>query len=163
MNYTESILKMVEIIMKKLLELDRTGVKGLSSAQSLNLSDLLVLMELQKNEKMTTQDLHKNFKLDRGIINTIVARLMTHGFVNKEKAQLDKRKAYLSLSETGKLVLERFTASENEALNFVFKDFSINEQKAVLKFLSRVNQLTVDKYSEESEAGDSSEGVLASS
>ncbi len=149
MNYKKSILKMVEIIMKKFLELDRTGIKGLSSAQSLNLSDLLVLMALDKNVKMTTQDLHKSFRLDRGIINTIVARLMTQGLVAKEKAQLDKRKAYLSLTEMGRQVLEKFEVSEGEALDFVFKDFSINEQKAVLKFLSRVNQLTVDKYAEE--------------
>lgn len=42
---------------------------------------------------MTTQDLHKNFKLDRGIINTIVARLMTHhlGKLKTGQRQIESR------------------------------------------------------------------------
>lgn len=148
MNYNQSILRMMEIISKKFIEIDKTGLSGISQIHSHGLSDLLVMLELKNNGKMTTQELHKSFSVDRGIINTIIARLMTQGFVKKERDASDKRKAYLSLTEMGELCYLSLKDAENTALEFVMKDFSINEQKAVLKFLSRVNQLTVDKYDE---------------
>lgn len=139
---------MTEVILKKYMELEKTGVKGLSQTQVYNMSELLIITEIAKNGKLTTQDLHLSFQLDRGIINTIIARLMTQGLLKKQKDEEDKRKAYLSLTEAGQLFYQQFKGVQNDALDFVMKDFSINEQKAVLKFLSRVNQLTVGKYEE---------------
>lgn len=151
MNYNQSILRMMEIISKKFIEIDKTGLSGISQIHSHGLSDLLVMLELKNTGKMTTQDLHKSFSVDRGIINTIVARLMTQGYVKKERDAADKRKAYLSLTDSGEQCYEMLKELEQTALDFVMKDFSINEQKAVLKFLSRVNQLTVEKYEENEE------------
>lgn len=148
MNYNQSILRMTEVILKKYMEIEKTGVKGLSLNQVYNASDLLIIMEIAKHGKLTTQDLHLSFQLDRGIINTIVARLMTQGLLKKQRDESDKRKAYLSLTEMGEGFFKQFKQAENEALDFVLKDFTVNEQKAVLKFLSRVNQLTVGKYEE---------------
>lgn len=148
MNYSQSILKMTEVILKKYMEIEKTGIKGLTPNQSYNMSELLMVMEIDKNGRLTTQDLHLSFQLDRGIINTIVARLMTQGLLKKQRDEEDKRKAYLSLTETGEAFLKQFKQAESEALDFVVKDFTVNEQKAVLKFLSRVNQLTVGKYEE---------------
>lgn len=149
MNYNQSILRMMEIISKKFIEIDKAGISTMGTAQDHSLTDLLVLLELKSMGKMTTQELHKSFSVDRGIINTIVARLMTQGLVKKERDELDKRKAYLSLTLQGESLYEVVKEGEKQAVEFVMKDFSINEQKAVLKFLSRVNQLTVGKYEEE--------------
>lgn len=152
MNHYLAILRMLEILIKKFIEHDKRGV-GLQSNEVLSFSEMMLLIELSRCDRMTTQELLSFFPLERGIMSTLLNRLISQGLITKEKDEQDKRKTYYTLTAQGKICFKAIETQEIEALEFVMKDMSINEQKAILKFLSRINQLTVDKYEEESVSG----------
>ncbi len=148
MNYNQSILKMVEILIKKFIEKDKAGVQVDEFSHFNSFSELVLLNEVGRFDRIGTQDLLRILELDRGILDTLMKHLMARNLIYKEKDEVDKRKAYIGLTDQGRLQLERFRKIEEESMQFVMHDMSINEQKAILKFLSRINQLTVDKYEE---------------
>lgn len=146
MNYNQSIMKMAEILAKKFIEHDKSGMSVAKHSQPFSFSEWMVLIELSRNERMTHQALLSNFQIDRGIMATVIKRLVSQQLIQKDRDDEDKRKVYISLTAAGKKIAEGLSLIEDEALQFVMKDLSVNEQKAILKFLSRINQLTVDKY-----------------
>ncbi len=148
MNHNQSIIRMVEILIKKFIEYDKLGFSAQPGSAPLTFTEMMILVELSRNARMTTQEILKHFQLDRGIMSTQLNRLSSQGLICKEKDELDKRKTYYTLTDKGCACFEHIEARENEALDFVMMDLSVNEQKAILKFLSRINQLTVEKYSE---------------
>lgn len=68
------------------------------------------------------------------------------GLIEKKTHPEDGRKRELFLSPKGKLYQERLKQSLEEKLDYVLKDMTVNEEIAVLKFISKINQLTVDKF-----------------
>lgn len=148
MNHYLAILRMLEILIKKFIEHDKRGM-ALQVNEVLSFSEMMLLIELSRCDRMTTQEILSYFPLERGILSTLLTRLVSRGLVYKEKDEQDKRKTYYTLTNQGRNCFKAIEVQEIEALEFVMKDMSINEQKAVLKFLSRINQLTVDKYEED--------------
>lgn len=136
----------MEILTRKFMHFDKSGMKVPKSIAKFSFMDLMVLIELKKNGKSTTQDLIGYFEVDRGIMTTVISRLVSLGLIDKVKDDKDRRKTYIFLTTLGDTIYDEMAKQEQEALYFVLKDMSINEQKAILKFLSRVNQLTVEKY-----------------
>lgn len=148
MNHNLAILKMTELLSKKFIENDKKGLRLEGLMYFNGFSELMLLSELGRTERMSTQDLLKVIELDRGILDTLIKNLTMRKLIYKEKDEDDRRKAYIGLTDQGKEQMEIFRRIEEEAMQFVMKDMSVNEQKAILKFLSRINQLTVDKYEE---------------
>lgn len=148
MNHNLAILKMTELISKKFMENDKKGVQLEGLMYFNSFLELMLLGELGRVERMSTQDLLKVIELDRGVLDTQIKNLSMRKLIYKDKDEDDRRKAYIGLTDQGKEQVAIFRKIEEEAMQFVMKDMSINEQKAILKFLSRINQLTVDKYEE---------------
>lgn len=148
MNHNLAILKMTELISKKFIENDKKGVQLEGLMYYNSFLELMLLSELGRTERMSTQDLLKVIELDRGVLDTLIKNLSMRKLVYKEKDEDDRRKAYIGLTNQGKEQVQIFRKVEEDAMQFVMKDMSVNEQKAILKFLSRINQLTVDKYEE---------------
>lgn len=146
MNYFESILRMMEIVVRKFVHYDKSGMKFQQNLTEFSFMDLIVLIELKQHGQSTTQELIGFFEVDRGIVTTVINRLCSLGLVEKKKDDKDRRKTYIFLTEAGEQLYEEISEAEKLGLSFILKDMTINEQKAILKFLSRVNQLTVDKY-----------------
>lgn len=148
MNHNQSIIRMVEILIKKFIEYDKQGFSILPNGASLTFAEMMILIELSRNRRMTTQELLKHFQLDRGVMSTQLNRLTSYGLISREKDEVDRRKIYYALTDQGHTCYKNIETREYEALDFVMMDLSVNEQKAILKFLSRINQLTVGKYEE---------------
>lgn len=58
----------------------------------------------------------------------------------------DKRRRELILTEKGRREKEKLSGIIHETIDMILSDFTVNEEIAVLKFVSRINQLTVDKF-----------------
>jgi DNA-binding MarR family transcriptional regulator len=58
----------------------------------------------------------------------------------KEENPCDKRSSYLVLGPTGIQFLEAYGEHEDIFLDFVLRDMTINEEKAIVKFLSKIQQ-----------------------
>lgn len=102
--------------------------------------EIMILEYLFENESMTSSELLNKMKLKRSKFLGITKKLVTAGYIEKKKSDIDKRSSILTLSKKGKSILKSYYEEENEFLDFVLADMTINEEKTIIKFLSKINQ-----------------------
>lgn len=144
-NYYNEVNHMIEKVMYKFIKFDKSGIKIGERQDKYNFLDLIIFREIGKKGSITVFDLLSQLEVDRGILSTSINRFINLGLLIKKRSELDKRKFVLYLTEDGSKFYENVLKIEVEELNFILKDMTVNEQKTVLKFLSRLNQLTVPR------------------
>jgi len=144
-SYRLSIERMIEKIMSKVLRYDRMSFPLDDHQHKVTLIELWLLKELQR-QALSIQEIAERFDLSRDLVSRSVERLERLGLVDKAVSREDKRIRRIGLNDIGSRALESWQSHEKEYLDFVLGEMTVNEQKAVLKFLSRMNQLTVGKY-----------------
>lgn len=104
--------------------------------------DLICLDVLQQlaEQPMTLKDLGKESELGRVDLQKYVTYLIKAGYIQKQVHQDDRRSIWLSLTELGKHQLEGAVSQLASPLDFALADLTINEERAVLKYLSRLHQ-----------------------
>lgn len=144
-SYRLSIERMIEKIMSKVLRYDRMSFPLDSQQRKVTLIELWLLKELQR-QALSIQEISERFDLSRDLVSRSVERLDRLGLVDKAVSLDDRRIRRIGLSISGIEALENWQSHEKVYLDYVLGEMTVNEQKAVLKFLSRMNQLTVEKY-----------------
>lgn len=139
-NYYKEINKIMEKIIHKVLVLDKKGFKIRKKNQELSLLDMLIIKKIGSDSKKSIYSLVKETEIDRGVISTIINKLVATGCVIKEKAEEDKRVNMVLLTDEGKEVYNMIIDSQKEFFDFVLNDVTLNEEKTILKFLSKINQ-----------------------
>jgi len=136
---------MIEKIMSKVLRYDRMSFPLDSQQHKVTLIELWLLKELQR-QALSIQEISERFDLSRDLVSRSTERLERLGLIDRAVAQNDRRVRRVGLSVMGVQALESWQSHEKAYLDYVLGEMTVNEQKAVLKFLSRMNQLTVGKY-----------------
>lgn len=139
-NYYNEINKMMEKIVNKLLIIDKKGFKLGKKNEELSLLDIYVLKNIGSNSMKPIYRLVKETEIDRGLMTSIINKLLANGYIKKEKAKEDKRVNMVILTEEGEAVYNKILKSQGEFLDFILNDITLNEEKAILKFLSKINQ-----------------------
>jgi DNA-binding MarR family transcriptional regulator len=142
-NYYKEINKMIERLVHRVLIYDRTGFKSGMKAETLSLLDVYILKKIGEVESKKIYELVHEMEMDRGIVASSTNKLVSCGFVEKQKSQEDKRVFILRLTEEGRHLWEKNQGVHAELLNVVLGDVTLNEEKAILKFLSKMNQRTL--------------------
>ena len=137
---------MLERVFTKLLAVDRRGLKVNNKNEKFSFVDVMILRMLGLKEDVSIFDLIHEMDVDRGIISTSISKLTKSRYVEKRRSPQDGRVFILNLTAEGKLLFKRLHEQENTLVSFIMESSTINEQKAVLKFLSRVNQTMVSKF-----------------
>lgn len=145
-DYHKEIDLLSRKIVKKFVKYDREGLKIDDLNGKFSFFDVSVLNCIAEHEGIVVQDLIRELDMDRGVIATCIGNLVSKGYIDKRKSEEDKRKFILTLTDKGRRAQSQIIDKEEALLNFVLNDMSINEKKAVLKFLSKVNQTTVPRY-----------------
>jgi DNA-binding MarR family transcriptional regulator len=144
-SYRESIERMLEKIVTKILRYDRISFSVDSNPLKVTLVELWILRELGK-QSASIQELTERFDLNRDLVSRSIQQLERNAMVEKETVEGDRRIRRIHLSAAGQELLKSWNHHEKDHFDYVLADMTVNEQKAVLKFLSRINQLTVGKY-----------------
>lgn len=76
----------------------------------------------------------------------LLHEFMRAGLIEKKVHPEDARKRELFLTVKGRVQQERIRSALQEKMDYVLKDMTVNEEIAVLKFISKINQLTVEKF-----------------
>lgn len=139
-NYYNEINKIIEKIIHKVLILDKKGFKIRKKNQELSLLDMLIIKKIGRESKKSIYSLVKETEVDRGVIASIINKLVATGYILKEKAKEDKRVNMVLLTDEGKEVYNMIIDSQKEFFDVVLNDITLNEEKAILKFLSKINQ-----------------------
>ncbi len=139
-NYYDEINKMMEKIVNKLLIIDKKGFKLRKKNEELSLLDIFVLKNIGSNNMKPIYSLVKETEIDRGLMTSIINKLVANGYIKKEKAKEDKRVNMVILTEEGESVYNKILKSQGAFLDFILDDITLNEEKTILKFLSKINQ-----------------------
>jgi len=139
-NYYNEINKMMEKIVNKTLILDKKGFNIGKKNEELSLLDIFIIKKVGNNSMKPIYSLVKETEIDRGIVTSIINKLVINGYMKKEKARDDKRVNMVALTEDGEKVYSEILKRQIEFLDFILNDITLNEEKAILKFLSKINQ-----------------------
>lgn len=145
-NYTNEIGRLIDRFHTKLLMQDKSGFFKKDLGFKLSLMELLMLKRIGENPDIRLSDLIDQLEIDRNLVTTTLKRLMTLKLVLKSQDEKDGRGQRVSLTAAGDVLYAKILDFQSNELGFALADVSINEEKAILKFLSKLVQYHTDKY-----------------
>lgn len=100
----------------------------------------LDLLSRLREQPSTLKDLANESEFSRVDLKKYVGSLVKMGYISKEVNDKDKRAIWLSITASGEFQLESALQQLKAPLDFALSDLTLNEEKAVLKYLSRLHQ-----------------------
>lgn len=146
-HYYQEIDKYLKKAIQSVISLEKRGAKN--GRVPITLSETLVVRELGKNGPKKIYEMIESLHLDRNTLVSITKNLQLEGYVEKGRSPDDKRSANLSLTSRGEELYRALQEREEELLNVLLEDFSINEEKTVLKFLVKLDLLRRGKLQDQ--------------
>lgn len=145
-NYSNEIAHMLDRMYIKLLSQDRAGHYRSALNVRLNLLELMLIKQLGQRGPLRLTDLIQGLEGDRNSIATALGVLSKSKVVRKLPDPSDGRVQIVELTEKGLLVYEAIMDEQRKELDFILREASINEERAILKFVSKIVQIHTDKY-----------------
>lgn len=145
-NYTREIAHMLDRLNIKILSQDKSGYFKNQLKVKLNLAEILLLKQIGEQEAVKLNDLIKTLEVDRNFVTTTVNRLVGLKVLHKRADISDARSQVIMLTPSGKDLYEALKEQQSKELDFVLSDITINEEKTVLKFISKIVQYHTEKY-----------------
>jgi len=145
-NYTSEIRTMMEKVTTILMMYERKGFVVETVPFAITLSEWMVIKYISGHRSASISELAEAFDMDRGMITTLLSKYLKNECIIKERSIEDKRSFMIKLTERGIKLCEEMILKENEMLQFVLDEVTINEEKGILKYLSKITQLTVGKH-----------------
>lgn len=138
--YSNEINQMVNKILEKAVY-KKDDEKSLLP-KDITLLNFFILKRINVLNKVVLTDLKDEIGIDYNTLRKEIYDLENLGLIKRNEDPEDKRRKYIQLTLGGKNQINSLNELMKEKLQFVINNFSVNEEKAVLKFLSRINQLT---------------------
>lgn len=142
-NYYAQIHEYLEKLISNIIVLDKKGIN--TNGFYMSITDLLILKLLGQGEGKKMFEVIDVIDIDRNAFKTIINRLVNQDYVVKSRSNDDKRAYFLQLTDKGRRVFEEITDKEKQMLSSLLNDFTFNEEKAILKFLVKLEILNRDK------------------
>ena len=111
--------------------------------KKITLLNFFILKRINVKQEVVLTDLRDEIGIDYNTIRKEVCNLEELGLINRNEDPKDKRRRVIEVTKHGKEQIKEVNHLIENKLQFVINNFSVNEEKAVLKFLSRINQLTL--------------------
>jgi len=138
-NYYLQIHQYLEKLIQNIIILDKRGIRN--NGDSLSITDLFILKILGDQKEKKLFEIINELSLDRNSLVTILNRLQSLDYISKVKDEEDKRVYLVTLTEKGRTVFEQISEKEKELIFSLLNDFTFNEEKAILKFLVKLDML----------------------
>jgi len=140
--YSNEINEMVNKLLEKAI-CQKTEEKAFIP-KDLTLLNFFLLKKIHTANQIVLTDLIDEIGIDYNKIRKEISTLEEKGYIIRKEDPKDKRRKFIQITQSGEKEIDKVTDSIEEKIQFVINNFSVNEEKAVLKFLSRINQLTYD-------------------
>ena len=135
-NYYHQIYEYIEKLTYLLMKEDKRG--NVVGDESLQLMDLLLMVLIDTGSEASIQKLVTETGLKRNDLVSAVKRLTERNMLRKENAEQDRRIQKLLLTDMGKEMLAKFRNEKQTQLFELLNEFTFNEEKAILKFLVKI-------------------------
>jgi DNA-binding MarR family transcriptional regulator len=145
--YRAEIKRLSVKLLQKILYYSYREYKYLGKVYALQ--DLIVLSQIALyKELLSIKEWVNELDIRDTDTRKCINRLVLNGDIKKARNLSDARRYEISVTQRGQQILKHHEQVEEQILEFVLKDLTVNEEKSALKFLSKLNQLTVEKYHE---------------
>lgn len=144
-NYTNEICAMMEKVSTMVVTQDKQGFYKSAIGGGYGLFDVLVIAEVAKAD-CSIKDIVAHFGVNRNIVNSVVGSLIKGGILTKVRGDADARVQLLGLTEKGRELHLRIENEKQREIEFMLSEATINEEKAILKFLSKYTQYRTEKF-----------------
>lgn len=145
-NYTREIGHMLDRLYTKVLSQDKNGYYRKTMKTKLNLAEMLLLKHVGIEGEVKLNHLIKVMEVDRNFVTTTVNRLVGLRVLSKKSDPTDGRSQIISMTPAGKDLYLTLMEEQRKELSFILDDITINEEKTILKFISKIVQFHTDKY-----------------
>lgn len=145
-NYTREIAHMLDRLNTKILAQDKNGYYVKQLKVELNLAEVLLLKQLGESGSIKLNVLIKQLEVERNFLNTTLKRMATAKWIQKSADPEDRRGQIVSLLQPGRELYQELIKQQQLELDFVLNDITINEEKTILKFISKIVQYHTEKF-----------------
>ncbi len=146
-NYYNEINRLLDKLVHKGLVHIREDFKLGAKGGIFTFWELHILRRLAISGEQRVSELIEEVQVNKSLISSMIIKLVTGGYIIKTQSSEDGRVYFLKLTELGVEVVEKSHQLQKELLDFVLEDVTLNEERAILKFLSKINQLTMTNNS----------------
>lgn len=98
---------------------------------------ITVLMD--HDGKLSMNEVGKLIGKDKSTVTALVNKLITLGYIKKEKCLEDRRKTYLLLTRKSRSLQEKFDAISDGVYHRAYNDFTGDEKDTFLRLLKKLN------------------------
>ncbi|WP_459130176.1 MarR family winged helix-turn-helix transcriptional regulator [Guggenheimella bovis] len=95
---------------------------------------------------MSPAEFYQIYSVNRSKANQLLQKFIQEGYLEKVPLPSDGRKRILLKTEKAERTNSNWEEKTNEILDQILSGLTVNEEKAVLKFISKIYQQTVEKY-----------------
>lgn len=110
-----------------------------------NLIDLIpthgnILTALYESDrKLTMKEIAKKIGKDKSTVTSLVNKLISLGYIQKEQSTTDKRFTYISLTQKSRDIEDKFNFISSQVKETAYKDFTEEEKEEFLRLLRKLN------------------------
>lgn len=138
-NYYAQTHEYLQKLASMLIQADRNEITW--EGISVNLMEYGLLQELKRQEGQTIQEMMEKTARSRNEVTAMVRRLLKQQLIQKGPASEDRRVRRLILTDLGVQFVETMENKTRTMMTHLLNDFSFNEEKAILKFLVRLDMM----------------------
>jgi DNA-binding MarR family transcriptional regulator len=99
-----------------------------------------ILYALFQKHKMTMADIAERISKDKSTVTALVNKLVSLGYVRKERDTEDTRVVYVTLTPKGYELEPEFEAVSKKVLEVFYRNISEEEKEILLRILSKIDQ-----------------------
>lgn len=98
---------------------------------------LTALYESDKN--LTMKEIAKKIGKDKSTVTSLVNKLITLGYIEKEKCTKDKRVTYIGLTQKSRDIEDSFNFISSQVKETAYSNFTEDEKKEFLRLLRKLS------------------------
>lgn len=129
------------MLMRQIIRSTDMQDKEISRLTGLTLPQLVVMQTLRELGQVTPGELAKEIALTQATVTSILDRLEKKELVIRERGKEDKRRVWVSLTESGVELMKGAPATRQEIFVRNFEDMQPWEQSMVVASLERVSYM----------------------
>lgn len=92
----------------------------------------------ESDKKLTMKEIAKKIGKDKSTVTSLVNKLISLGYVQKEKSSTDKRVTYISLTSKARDIEDTFNFISSQVRETAYKDFTPQEKEEFLRLLKKL-------------------------
>ncbi len=142
-QYEKELLNMTSKVLKNLLYYQINGFK-INGKLHISLYECYFIYQMT-DQQTSTQVLGEILELDRRSVGHQLSKLQKKNLIEKSPIPEDKRKFYYRLSPDGLRAKRAIEITFADLSDYILKDLTVNDEKGILKYLSKMNQTTRPK------------------